>query len=146
MPPKCEKRLPTFRINMHMPATSWHPHRDKTFEVKRDTEWEAWAYTMRDILQELTQGNLRLMVGFWGDALNVLPPEARTALLTVIAKGYGLQIKTAADAPDTIEIGLVQRYQPLVGEKKTPAGLVVPPEGKSGLVLPGDPQYTVKGR
>ena len=139
MAKKCENRLPTFRINMHVPATSWHAHYDRNLQVKQPTEFEAWAHAMRAILMELTQGNLRLMIGYWGDAMNVLPPDARTTLLQVIAGGYGLQIKLVDDDPETIEVSLVQRYDPLIGEKKTESGLILPGKpGASKLVLPNE--------
>ena len=140
---KCEKQQPTMRVSMHVPATDWHPHFDKTFVVKKPTEFEAWAHTMRDTLLQLTGGNLRLMVGYWGDALNTLPNEARTALITVLAQGLGLQIQKVEGKDDTIEIGLVQRYDPLVGDKKTESGLVLPGAGagKADLILPTDPRY-----
>lgn len=140
MPPKCLNKPPTFRVNMHLPATNWHPHKDETFQIKNPTEWEAWAYMMRATLMELTHGNLRLMVGYWADAMNVLPVEARTALIHAIAKGLGLQIKPVEDVPDSIEVNLVQRYDPLMGDKTTESGLVLPggkPGGGSKLVLPG---------
>jgi hypothetical protein len=127
---------------MHVPATSWHPHADKTFEVKKPTEWEAWAHAMRAIVLELSHGNARLMLGYWSDALNVLPPEVRKALIQAIAAGYGLQIAPAEDDPKTIEISLVQRYEPLVGEKKTESGIVLPKTPGSKLVLPGQKEYT----
>lgn len=146
MPPKCTNRQPTFRINMHVPATSWHPHVDRTLEAKAPTEFEAWALAQRKMLMELTQGNLRLMIGYWGDALNVLPPDVRAALIPVLARGLGLNIQQAGDDPNVIEVSLVQRYEPLVGEKQTPSGLVVPKEGASDLVLPGDPRYHGKRR
>jgi hypothetical protein len=131
---------------MHIPATSWHPHTDRTLEVKKTTEWEAWAHLMRATLTALTHGNGRLMVGYWGDALNTLPPEVRTAMVSVLAQGLGLEIRPAKDVPDTIEITLVPRYPPLVGEQKTESGLVLPKGagGKSELVLPNDPRFGKK--
>ncbi len=143
MPKKCEHKRPTIKVTMHVPATSWHPHMDKVLEVKAETEFQTWALAMRDSLLALTHENLRLMVGYWGDALNSLPTEARTALITVIAQGLGLSIKAAEGVPDTIEISLVPRYEPLVGEKKTESGLVIPknPENPD-LILPGDERYT----
>lgn len=137
MPPKCEKQLPSFRVKAHLPATIWHPHKDKVFEVKKPTEFEAWAHMMRDTLVELTAGNARLMLGYWADALNTLPDSIRVAIVTAIAQGLGLEITTATDAPDTIEIKLVQRYKPLIGEEKTKSGLVIPGQEKNKLVLPG---------
>jgi hypothetical protein len=132
---------------MHVPATSWHPHADRTFEVKKPTEWEAWAHLMRAILLELTHGNGRLMVGYWADALNTLPPEVRTAMVSVLAQGLGLEIRPAKDTPDTIEITLVHRYPPLVGEQKTESGLILPKKGTGGkpdLILPNDPRFGKK--
>ena len=138
---KCTNRQPTFRTTMHVPATSWHPHFDKAFTINKPTEFEAWAHTMRDTLLQLTGGNLRLMVGYWADALNTLPKEARVALVTAIAQGLGLQISPVEDEPNAIKVDLVQRYDPLVGDKKTESGLVVPSGVKSDLILPGDSRY-----
>jgi hypothetical protein len=127
---------------MHVPATNWHPHSDKTFEAKAPTEFEAWALAQRQTLMELTHGNLRLMVGYWSDAINVLPPDVRTALLSCIAQGLGLQIAPVEDAPDTIEISMVKRYDPLIGDKTTKSGLVVPQGAEApDLILPGDKRY-----
>jgi hypothetical protein len=133
---------------MHVPATSWHPHHDQTIEVKRPTEWEAWAHMMRATLMELVHGNTRLMVGYWADAMNVLPPEVRKALIQTIALGFGLQIAPAKDDPNSIEITLIQRYEPVVGEKKTESGLVVPkgPGEATQLVLPGQQEFNVRSR
>jgi hypothetical protein len=142
MPKKCERQQPTFRVNMHLPATSWHPHTDKTFQVKGKTEFEAWAFTMRDILVALTHRNQRLMVGYWADVLNALPSDIRRTLVAVIAQGLGLDIRPAPDDPQTIEIHLVPRYEALVGDQKTESGLVIPGKGgKSPLTLPSDPRY-----
>lgn len=145
---KCTNQNPTIRVSMHVPATDWHPHLDKTFSVKKPTEFEAWAHLMKDTLMHLTAGNLRLMVGYWGDALNTLPKEARTALITVIAQGLGLQIRSVPDQKDTVEVKLVPRYDPLVGDKKTESGLVLPGggTGQSDLILPNDPRYNEKRR
>lgn len=145
MPPKCENKQATIKVKIHVPATSWHPHMDKTLEVKAETEFQAWALAMRDSLLALTHQNMRLMVGYWGDALNSLPADVRTALIDVIARGLGLSIKTAKDQPDVIEIDLVPRYDPLVGEKKTESGLVLPKTPKSALLLPGQEGYNKGG-
>lgn len=145
MAPKCTEQLPTFRVNMHSPATAWHPHQDNIFTMKKPTDWEAWAHTMREILVQLTAGNGRLMVGYWLDAMNILPPNVRAALLAGIAQGLGLEIKSVEGETDTIEVNLVPRYPPLVGEKKTPGGLVVPQSDTAGLAVPGQPGFNAKG-
>lgn len=145
MPPKCIEQQPTFRVNMHSPATAWHPHQDNTFTMKKPTEWEAWAHTMREILVHLTAGNGRLMVGYWLDAINVLPPNIRAALLGGIAQGLGLEIKSVEGETDTVEINLVPRYPPLVTNKPSPGGLVVPEPSPSELVIPGQQGFNPKG-
>lgn len=136
----CEHQQPTLRVKAHLPATSWHPHYDRTLEVKQPTEWQAWAKMMLQLLTVLAGGNQRLMVGYWMDALNVLPVELRLALVSGLARGYGLDIQATGE-PDTIEIRLVQRYKPLAGPKQTESGLLVPHSGSPDLVLPGDPRY-----
>ncbi len=138
MPPKCENAQPTFRVKMHVPATDWHPHEDKVFNVKAPTEFEAWAATMVKILAELTHENARLMVGYWGDALNVLPIDMRKALMQVLQQGLGISIKKGAE-PDTIEVNLEPKYQPLVEQPPRQDELLVPKPG--ALILPGQPGY-----
>ncbi|KKN32417.1 hypothetical protein LCGC14_0814050 [marine sediment metagenome] len=140
MAEKCEHKTPTFRLKMHTPATSWHPHEDKVIESKKDTEWEAWACMVRDSLAILAHNQPQLMVGYWLDALNALPPELRRTLAIGIAQGLGLQIKTIEDG---IEVGLVPRYPPLVPEKSK-SGLVTPQGGGSKLILPNDPRFAEK--
>ncbi len=140
--PKCLNKKPTFVARMHMPATAWHPHRDKSFHISADTEWEAWATFMAEVVRDLTNKNPRLMVGYWLDALNVLPPDVRHALVTGIIQGLGLDM-SVSEAGTELVIKLLQRYDPLAGEKRTEQGLVVPTTPASkGLILPGTPGYT----
>ena len=142
MPKKCENKQATIKVTMHIPATNWHPHMDKVLEVKAETEFQAWALAMRDSLLALTHQNMRLMVGYWGDALNSLPDDVRRALIEVIVRGLGLSIKPAKDTPNAIDIDLVPRYAPLIGDKKTESGLVIPKSPGSDLLLPGMKGYT----
>ena len=141
MPPKCINAQPTFRMKMHIPATDWHPHYDKVINVKQPTEFQAWAVVMSKVLEELTGGNARLMVGYWGDVLNTLPDEFRKALVQVLTQGLGLSIKTGEE-PDTVEVDMVTRYPPLVEQPPQAGELVVPKPKASGLVFPGQPGYT----
>ena len=146
MTKKCEHTQPTFRVTMHLPATSWHTHADKTFQVKQPTEFEAWAHLVRSLLMTVTQGNVPFMLGYLGDLLNTLDSDMRTALLTIITKGFGLEIKEAEDTPHTIEVGLVPRYPPLVEKEESTSGLVVPESRETGLVLPGEVGYDTHRR
>ena len=141
MPPKCERQQPTIKVKLHLPATNWRSHYDRSFEEKHPTEWQTWAQTMLVLLRTFTNGNLRLMLGYWLDALNPLPPDIRLALIQGVAQGYGLDIKTVDDAPDTIEVNLVQRYPPLADPQVKKSGLVVPKKGASDLIIPGNPRY-----
>ena len=143
MPKKCEKRKPSIKVTMHVPATNWHGHFDKVLNTKAETEYQCWAEAMRASLIELTHGNLRLMVGYWGDALNLLPEDVRMTLVTVIVKGLGLSIKTTEDVEDSIEVDLVPRYEPLAGERMTESGIHLPPKPGENvdLILPGDRRY-----
>ena len=142
MPKKCENKQATIKVTMHIPATTWHPHMDKVLEAKADTEFQAWALAMRDSLLALTHQNMRLMIGYWGDALNSLPNDARLALINVIARGLGLSIKPTEGVENTIDIDLVPRYEPLIGDKQTASGIVVPKNVESDLIVPGDSRYT----
>lgn len=142
MEKRCENQQPSIRVKLHSPATSWHPHYDRTFEEKQPTEWQAWAKTMLQLLLIFTTGNARLMLGYWLDALNVLPADLRLALIQGIARGYGLEIRSVPEEPSTIEINLVSRYPPLVGPQVTESGLVVPQKGEPNLIIPGDPLYS----
>ena len=125
-----------------MPQTDWHPHSDKVLESKAETEYEAWAKAMVTLLSELAHGNARLMVGFWGDALNTLPLEMRQALIQVIGQGLGLQIKPSEEQENSIDVELVERYEPLMQRPPKPGEIVVPQTKAPSLVLPGQPGYT----
>ncbi len=142
---KCDNKQPSIRIKLHIPATDWHPHMDKVLNSSAETEYEAWAKAMVTLLNELAHGNMRLMTGYWGDALNTLPVEIRKALIEVIGRGLGLQISKVEGKEDTIEVELVERYEPLVPTRPRPPApneLVVPtPPKASDLVLPGQPGY-----
>jgi len=137
MTKKCENQQPSIKVTMHIPATEWHPHYDKVLENKAPTEYEAWAKAMVTSLAALSHDNARLMVGYWGDALNTLPIELRKSIVQVIGQGLGLQI-TESDEPDSIEVELVERYEPLIERQPQPNELAVP---QSSLVLPGQPGY-----
>ena len=139
MEPQCDEDAPpTIWVTMHLPATSWHKHFDEDFDEEHHTEWEAWAKVMLRTLKVVTGGSIHLMIGYWLDALNVLPPDARLALVSGITRGYGVEISAAEDAPDTIDVSLVPRYEPLAGPKVTEQGLLLPrKKGGEGLILPG---------
>jgi hypothetical protein len=64
-----------------------------------------------------------------------------------IGQGKGLEIRPVPDEPDTVVVNLVDRYEPLIGEKKTESGLVIPKGagGKVDILLPGDPRFSLKG-
>ncbi len=137
--PKCDNNeQSSAHLSVHTPKTNWHGHHDFKVEAQGKTEYEMWARIQRDMLKELTGGNARLMIGYWGDLLNSLPPNFRATLVAVIAKGLGLAISTDPDTPDSITVDLVERYPPLVQQGAPPAkeGLVVP---DSKIILPGDP-------
>ena len=139
MPPKCTNAQPTFRVKIHLPATSWHPHVDKVINTQAPTEFEASAAPMVKVLAELTHENARLMVGYWADALNVLPLEYRKALVQVLTQGLGISIEPGEE-PDSIKVDMVPKYPPLVEQPPRQDELVVPKSG--GLVLPGQKGYT----
>ncbi len=125
----CSKReLPFFTASFHLPQTSWHEHRDWAGAAEQKTEFETFAFMTQTMLMEMTGGNNRLVVGYLGDMLNVLPKNLRLAMMHVLANGLGLDIQTAKDSPDTIDVNLVPRYEPL-----TPT----PDTSKVGLVTPG---------
>ena len=139
--PKCLNKEPTFVARLHVPETAWHPHRDQSFHVSEETEWEAWAKFMAEVVRDLANKNPRLMVGYWLDALNVLPIDVRQSIVTGIIQGLGLDI-SVSEAGTELVVQLLQRYDPLTGEKRTQQGLVVPVTPKStGLILPGAPGY-----
>ena len=96
---------------------------------------------MAEVVRDLANKNPRLMVGYWLDALNVLPGDVRHALVTGIIQGLGLDISVSDEGTELV-VKLLQRYDPLAGEKRTEQGLVVPgvPAPK-GLILPGNPDY-----
>jgi hypothetical protein len=130
---------------MHVPAASWHSHHDHTLEVKAPTEFEAWAMFTQKVLAALAYNNPRLMLGYWLDALNTLPEDTRKTFIQGIARGLGLSIKPAEDESNAILIDLVQKYDPLAGDKKSKGGIVLPRGVSVGdLVLPGDPKFGVK--
>lgn len=139
MPLKCEKKLATIKVNIHLPATDWHPHVDKVLESKDETEWGAWASSVLTTLGEICHNNARLMLGYWGDVLNSMPVEYRKALVNVIVQGLGIEIKKA-EQPDSIEVNLVPRYPPLAQQQPEPGQLVVAKQN-TDLIVPGDPRY-----
>lgn len=146
MPTACEKQQPTYRVRMHIPANAWHQHTDKTFTVKNATEWGAWAELMGQTLQALAHNNARLSVGYWLDAINFLPDNFRKAIVMGIGQGKGLEIAPVPDEPQTVTVNLVDRYEPLIGDKQTKSGLVIPQGAgtKAEILLPGDPRFTLK--
>lgn len=138
--PKCDHKRANARVRVHTPGTTWHGHRDFTVEVSAPTEFEMWAQVFTKLLLKLTGSSVQLQLGYLGDALNTLPLELRKALISIIAQGYGLEIQLVPDEA-AIEVGLTQRYEPLVAAPETQSGLVVPKSGKADLVIPGNPQY-----
>jgi len=143
MPKKCEHQQPSFRVTIHNPAASWHPHWDKVVTVKAATEWEAWSQFMLKVLSRMAGGNARLMVGYWLDALNSIPTDLRAALVQGIIQGLGLQIEPDKDDPTTIVVNVVRRYEPLArGDPTTKSGLVLPKKPAEELLLPGMPGYS----
>ena len=138
--PKCDSNpQSSAHLSVHTPKTSWHDHKDFKVEAQGKTEFEMWARLQQEMLKHLTGGNLRLMVGYWGDAMNSLPPNVRATIVAVIARGMGLAIKPDPTNPDAIIVDLVERYPPLIQQGAPPAkeGLVVP---DSKIILPGDPR------
>ena len=123
---------PIFTSSFHLPKTSWHEHRDWGGSVEEPTEYQAFAAMTMNILMELSGGSNRLVVGYLGDMLNVLPRNLRLAMMHVLANGLGLDIRTAADNLNTIDVNLVQRYEPLTTPQNesglvTSDGVVIPP-------------------
>lgn len=138
--PKCDNNpQSSAQLSVHTPKTNWHDHKDFKVEAQGKTEFEMWARLQQGMLKKLTEGNLRLMVGYWGDAMNSLPTNVRATIAAVIVKGMGLAIKPDPNNPEAIIVDLVERYQPLVpqGPQQTKEGLALPPESK--LILPNDP-------
>ena len=126
--PGCEAiEHPVFASSFHLPKNSWHEHRDWGGSVEEATELQAFATMTMNTLMELSGGNNRLVVGYLGDMLNVLPKNLRLAMLHVIANGLGLDIQPAEDALNTITVNLVQRYEVLTA----------PPDQSRQLVTPG---------
>ena len=117
---------PVFTSSFHLPKTSWHEHRDWGGSVEEPTEFQAFATMTMNTLMELSGGSNRLVIGYLGDMLNVLPKNLRLAMLHVIANGLGLDIKTAADDLNTIEVNLVQRYEVLTPSEKQPSPIMTP--------------------
>jgi len=117
---------PIFNSSFHLPKTSWHEHRDGGISVEEDTEYQAFAALTISTLMELSGGNNRLVVGYLGDMLNTMPKNLRLAMMHVLANGLGLDIQTAADAPDTIEVNLVPRYEALTPSMQKPPSLMTP--------------------
>lgn len=119
---------PFFTASFHLPKTSWHEHKDWSGAFEQNTEFETFAFMTQTVLMEMTGGNNRLVVGYLGDMLNVLPKNLRLAMLHVLSNGLGLDIQTPEDSPDTIDVNLVPRYEPL---------LPAPDQSRVQLVTPG---------
>ena len=134
--PKCDNNpQSSAHLSVHTPKTSWHDHKDFKVEAQGKTEFEMWARVQHGMLKNMTEGNLRLMVGYWGDAMNSLPTNVRATLVGVIARGMGVEIRTDPNNPEAIIVDLVQRYQPPIPQK-TQEDIVVP---ESKIILPNDP-------
>jgi hypothetical protein len=118
---------PVFSASFHLPKNSWHEHRDWEGSVEEPTEYQGFATMTMNMLMELSGGSNRLVLGYLGDMLNVLPRGLRLAMMHVLANGLGLDIKAATDELNTIEVNLVPRYEVL-----TP-----PPDQGNQLVTPG---------
>lgn len=132
---ECEKITnPVFAASFHLPKNSWHEHRDWGGSVEEPTEYQGFAAMTMTMLMQLSSGNNKLLVGYLGDMLNVLPPNLRLGMMHVIGKGLGLDIKAADDGLNTIEVGLVPRYPPLVAQAQAPQ-LVTPGGGVGNAEL-----------
>lgn len=137
---KCENKNPTFRLKVHSPANYIHPHVDKVITVKGENDWETWARLIGSSLEALGYNSDRFIVGFLLDLINTLPEDFRLAIGKGIVEGRGLniEIKQEEGGP-VLEATLPQKYEPLVGERKTESGLIIPKQSpQSQLVLPKD--------
>lgn len=137
---KCDNKLPSFRVRMHLPASSFRRHRDHTFEVKGETEFDVWGRLMLETLRQMGYGNdPNFQLGFWFDTLNTTPPEMRQALAHGIIRGLGMVVEDNEEG-NGINFKFTTKYDPLVGDKETESGLVIPQAGgvrNPDIVLPG---------
>ncbi len=117
---------PVFSASFHLPKNSWHEHRDWGGSVEEATEYQAFAAMVMNTLMELSAGSNRLVVGYLGDMLNVLPRNLRLAMVHVLYNGLGLDIKAATDELNTIDVNLVPRYEPLTPPEQKPSPLMTP--------------------
>ena len=145
--PTCETlEKPVFAASFHLPKTSWHEHRDWAGSVEDDTEFQAFAAMTMNLLMELTGGNNRLVVGFLGDMLNVLPKNLRLAMMHVIGNGLGLNIQAATDDLNTIDVSLVPRYEVLAPPLNDPSKQLVTPGGGAAGAVQVSPELLEKIR
>lgn len=134
--PGCEGiEHPVFASSFHLPKNSWHEHRDWGGSVEEATEFQAFAAMTMNTLMELSGGSNRLVIGYLGDMLNTLPKNLRLAMVHVIMNGLGLDIKSATDELNTIEVNLVQRYEVLTPPDQRPVQLVTPGGGVGNAEL-----------
>lgn len=117
---------PVFTSSFHLPKNSWHEHRDWGGSVEEPTEYQGFAALTMNMLMELSGGSNRLVVGYLGDMLNVLPRNLRLAMMHVLANGLGLDIKAAEGELNTIDVNLVPRYEVLTPPAERPSLLVTP--------------------
>ncbi len=142
MAKKCEHQLPTARIRIHSPRTIWHPHKDTTFTVKEETDFGLWAAMLKDGLINMGYTGSAFtpfQLGFFLTAMNSLPEDVRRALAHGILRGLG---PVVTEEEEGIRFELKQLYDPLVGERETPSGLILPGNEIAGtIILPGTKEF-----
>jgi hypothetical protein len=142
MPKPCTNKHPNARLRIHTPAGPLHSHRDNTFTLTGASDFELWRAVMKATMATLGHPDENFQMGFWLDIINGLPFEVRKALVHGIQHGFGMVIRDVERSGDQQQVMLAweQRFDPLVGDRKTPSGLVLPGgSGQGGtLVLPTD--------
>ncbi len=134
MTKNCANQQPTAYVRVHTPETlPIHPHRDATFTVKKETDYEVWSEVCQKLMASMGIVHAPLVIGFLLDFLNTLPIELRRILASGIVLGLGCKVTEEKDG--AVRVEQRQRYEPLMlPSEGRHARLVVPTRPK--LVLP----------
>lgn len=138
MPKKCTNQQANARVRLHSPDLGWRRHVDRTLEVRGPTDYDMWAVLCIDVLRSMGYVQTPLVVGFLLEMLNRLPDETRELIAAGVIGGWGMVIEET-DEEHAIAVRNVQRYEPIMGERRTESGLILPDKAptRPKLIIPG---------
>lgn len=138
---KCQNQQPTIRVRVHTPETlPAHRHIDTVFQVKAETDWEAWAKTCTELLRAMGYTHEPFIIGFIMDFINGFPKALRWEFVKGLFLGWGCEIEPQPDG--SVYVRPAQRYEPLGEPEETKSGIILPSDldlesrTEGGLILP----------